>query len=99
MLFVFHLLDRTDPNTIRADIRPVHKEYLRQVADRIAFAGPLLSDDGKAMLGSLLVIDFEDRAAAEAWRAAEPFTQAGLYEKVSILAFSNQWAQKTGFPG
>ena len=44
------------------------------VAERIAFAGPLLDDAG-AMTGSLLVIDFADRAAALAWlrgRAVHP---------------------------
>ena len=44
----------------------------------MAFAGPLLDDAG-AMAGSLLVIDFADRAAALAWLAAEPFTRAGVY--------------------
>lgn len=98
MIFVFHLIDRTDATTLRADVRPQHKEYLGRIADRIAFAGPLLSDDGRSMIGSLLAIEFEDRAAAEAWRADEPFTRAGLYAHASVLAFQNLWPQKVGFP-
>jgi uncharacterized protein YciI len=68
------------------------------VADRIAFAGPLTQDDGQTMLGSLLVIDFDDRAAAERWMADEPFTKAGLYQTASVLPFVNLWPQRTGFP-
>ena len=51
----------------RQRVRPEHKAYLAQVADRIAFAGPLLHDDGDTMLGSLLVIDFASRDALQAW--------------------------------
>ena len=74
MLFAFHLVDRADAGDLRTRVRPEHKAYLAQVAERIAFAGPLTGDDGQSMLGSLLVIDFADRAAALAWLAREPFT-------------------------
>jgi len=98
MLFVFHLIDRADAGDLRARVRPQHKAYLGQVADQIAFAGPLLADDGTTMLGSLLVIDFADRAAALAWLALEPFTRAGLYATPQVHAFHNLWPQKTGYP-
>jgi len=80
----------------RLEIRPEHKAYLAAVAERIAFAGPLLDDAG-AMTGSLLVIDFADRAAALAWLEAEPFTRAGVYGSRQVMAFRNLWPQKTGF--
>jgi len=98
MLYSFFNIDRPDSASLRQQIRPLHKAYLAQVADRIAFAGPLLSDDGATMQGSLLVIDFDDRRAAQAWLDNEPFTAAGLYESVSIRAFQNLWPQSAGFP-
>jgi len=98
MLFVFHNLDRPGAAQLRLELRPQHKAYLAAVADRIAFAGPLLADDGKTMIGSLLTIEFVDRAAAEAWLADEPFTRGGVYERISILPFENLWPQKAGFP-
>ena len=98
MLFAFHLLDRADAGDLRARVRPAHKDYLAQVAERIAFAGPLLADDGQRMVGSLLVIDFADRAAALAWLSAEPFTRAGLYAGSQVHLFRNLWPQRVGFP-
>lgn len=98
MVYVFHLLDKAGAGELRQRMRPEHKAYLAAVADRIAFAGPLLADDGQTMIGSLLAIDFADRAAAERWQADEPFTKAGLYEQVSVLPFANLWPQKAGFP-
>ena len=97
MLFAFMLLDAPGTAALRQQVRPEHKAYLAGVADRIAFAGPLLGDDD-AMNGSLLVIDFADRAAALAWLQAEPFTRAGVYATRDVRVFRNLWPQKTGFP-
>ncbi|MFN4998102.1 MAG: YciI family protein [Betaproteobacteria bacterium] len=96
MLFVFHLRDRPEAGELRKAIRPAHKEYLARVADRICVAGPLLSDDQAQMTGSLLVIDFPSRAAAEAWLTEEPFTRAGVYEASVVTAFQNLWPQRCG---
>ena len=98
MIFALHLLDKPDAAELRQRLRPEHKAYLALVADRIAFAGPLLHDGGETMLGSLLVIDFASRDAVMAWLADEPFTRAGLYADVRIHAFANLWPQRTGFP-
>ena len=98
MIFIFHLLDKPASGELRQRVRPEHKAYLGALAERIAFAGPLTADDGVAMVGSLLAIDFDSREAAQAWLAAEPFTRAGLYASTSIYPFINLWPQKAGFP-
>ncbi|MCW5655575.1 YciI family protein [Hydrogenophaga sp.] len=98
MIYIFHLLDRPGAAEIRQRVRPQHKAYLAQQAERIAFAGPLLADDGQTMVGSLLAIDFPDRDAALRWLAEEPFTQAGVYAASAVHAFANLWPQKVGFP-
>ena len=97
MLFAFVLHDAPGMAARRVAVRPEHKAYLAAVAERIAFAGPLLDDAGD-MSGSLLVIDFADRAAALAWLAAEPFTRAGVYGSREVTAFRNLWPQQAGFP-
>lgn len=98
MLFAFMLHDAPGVATLRAEVRPAHKAYLAAVADQIAFAGPLLVEDGETPVGSLLVIDFADRAAAMAWLGAEPFTRAGVYGRSEVMAFRNLWPQKAGYP-
>jgi uncharacterized protein YciI len=98
VIYMFRLMDKPDGAALRQRVRPEHKAYLAQVAERIAFAGPLTHDDGVTMIGSLLAIDFPSRAAAMAWLAAEPFTCAGLYAGVEVQAFVNLWPQKAGFP-
>jgi uncharacterized protein len=98
VVYVLRLLDKPAASALRDVVRPAHKAYLAGVAERIAFAGPLVADDGVAMIGSLLAIDFDSRAAAMAWLADEPFTRAGLYAGTEVHAFVNLWPQKVGFP-
>ena len=97
MIYALILIDKPLQSELRERVRPEHRAYLAAAANRMAFAGPFTTDDGKTMLGSLLAIDFESRDAAHAWLAAEPFTKAGLYTSISIHAFVNLWPQKAGF--
>lgn len=97
-MYVFHLLDRPDSAKLRTSMRPQHLAYLGEMADRIAFAGPLLADDGQSIVGSLLAIEFESRVAAQEWLSDEPFARIGVYDQVVISVFSNRWLQKVGFP-
>jgi uncharacterized protein YciI len=98
LIFTFILIDKPGMSELRQRMRPEHKAYLAEVADRIAFAGPFTHDDGTTMLGSLLAIAFASRDAAHQWLAQEPFTRAGLYSSVTVHAFVNLWPQRAGFP-
>ena len=98
MLYTFFLIDKPGASELRLQLRPAHKAYLAKVADRIAFAGPLLADDETSMIGSLLSIDFASRDDAHAWLTNEPFTRGGVYASSSVHAFQNLWPQKAGFP-
>ena len=98
MIFAILLMDRPGTLDLRVQVRPEHRAYLAQLSDRMAFAGPLMSDDGKTPIGSLLAIDFDSREDVETWLQNEPYTLAGLYEKPVIHHFNNMWAQIMGFP-
>jgi uncharacterized protein YciI len=98
MIFAILLMDRPGTAELRVQVRPEHRAYLAKLSDRMAFAGPLTSEDGQTVVGSLLAIDFPSRADADAWLKDEPFTKAGVYEKPIIHVFQNMWEQKAGFP-
>ena len=98
MLFALHLSRQARSAEFASVCDREHKAYLARVAEHIAFAGPLLRDDGQTMVGSLLVIDFVSRDALQDWLADEPFTQAELYAEVRIHAFASLWPQRAGFP-
>ncbi|MEI6182359.1 MAG: YciI family protein [Polynucleobacter sp.] len=98
MIFTILLMDRPGTAQLRIEVRPEHRAYLAQQSERMAFAGPLTSEDGKTVVGSLLGMDFPSRAAVDTWLKDEPFTKAGVYEKPVIHVFNNMWEQKVGFP-
>lgn len=87
MQFVLYCIDKAGHGHVRTENRPAHVDYLKTNIQRIVLAGPMLSDDGNAMLGSVLVIEAADRAEAEAFAAGDPYAKAGLFESVTIKAF------------
>ncbi len=98
MMFMLYCIDAPGQGGQRLALRPQHKAHVAKVQDQLAAAGPLFADDGTTMIGSLLLIDFPDRAALDAWLQDEPFTQQGVYGKVTIHPFLNVWPQKAGAP-
>lgn len=83
MLFALICTDKPGSLATRQAARPPHLEYLRSHEASLQFAGPLLDPAGNPC-GSLLVIDAPDRAAAEAFAAADPYAKAGLFESTVI---------------
>ena len=84
MHFAIYCKDKPDHLDVRMAARPDHGAYLDQHADKIVAAGPMLSDDGDGMVGSVLLMEFADRAEAEAWAGNDPYAKAGLFESVEI---------------
>jgi uncharacterized protein YciI len=86
MLFALINIDRPGKLDLRLSTRPAHLAFLEGEAARIASGGALLDAAGQPS-GSLLVIDVEDREAAEAFAAADPYTKAGLFESTVVRPF------------
>ncbi len=87
MLFVISCVDKAGHAHVRAANRDAHIDYLKAHRDQIFSAGPTTSDDRETMTGSLLIMDFPDRAGAEAFAAEDPYQKAGLFESVEIKAW------------
>ena len=90
MLFAIHAIDRTGALPTRLANYEAHKAFLSDTSRfgvRIVMSGPLVSDDGERMIGSLFLIDAPSRAAVETFNQADPFAAAKIWEKVTITAF------------
>jgi uncharacterized protein YciI len=85
--FAIYCVDKPDSSAVRMKARPDHLAYLVGFEDKIIFAGPLLTDDQQTMIGSLLVLDLPDRAAAEKFAANDPYRKAGLFQSVNITGW------------
>ena len=86
-MFAVHCKDKPGHLQTRLDNRAAHLEYMKASLDKIVIGGPLQTDDRQGMIGSLLVLDFTDRAALDAFLAADPYAKAGLFESVTVTPF------------
>lgn len=98
MIYTLVMLDKENGEVLRTPLRTAHRAYLAAVSERIAFAGPLVAEDGETITGSLIAVDFADRNAAQEWLRDEPYTRGGVYMSTQVHAFLNYWPQKVGFP-
>jgi uncharacterized protein YciI len=87
MQFMIQCLDKPNQLALRMENRPAHLKYLEGFTKEIVLAGPLLTDDGQTMIGSLFITEFPSRKEAEAFSANDPFRKAGLFGSVTITAW------------
>jgi len=83
VLFVITAFDRPGALELRMKVRPAHLAYLEDRAAQIRVGGPLLNENEEPV-GSLLIIEAADRAAAEAFAAGDPYRKQRVFEKVEI---------------
>jgi len=89
MLFAFIGKDKPGHLQTRLDVRPDHVAFLNDLNAKgtLKFAGPFLDGEEKPC-GSLVVIEAQDRAAAEAVFAADPYAKAGLFASTEVLPWN-----------
>lgn len=86
--------DKEDSLSARLEARPAHLDRLRrlQEAGKLLLAGPHPAIDSEdpgtaGFTGSLIVAEFPDLEAAEAWAGADPYVIAGVFERVRVKPF------------
>jgi uncharacterized protein len=97
MLFVIHATDKKDGMPTRAKFYRAHRTHLdHAVAEgvHILTAGPLVADDGETPIGSLFIVEANDRASVQRFCSIDPYQINGVWETVAIHAFVSRrgWA-------
>lgn len=87
MMFMVQCFDKPETQALRQATRPAHLEHLKAKLAHVIAAGPLLAEDGETANGSGYILDFPDRAAVEAFFAADPYVKAGLYSEIVIRPY------------
>jgi uncharacterized protein len=92
MLWAIYCVDGSDTSGLREKHMSPHREYLDRQKPILVLGGATLTDDGSAATGSLFIINVPNRAKAEAFSANDPFTRAGIFERIVIARMrKSQW--------
>ncbi|MDH5579406.1 MAG: YciI family protein [Betaproteobacteria bacterium] len=94
MPYAIMTTDKPDGAELRAKVRDTHIQYLTANMGKLLAAGALTADDGTGGHGGVLIVDTEDRKEAEAFIANDPFTKAGLFEKVTVSRWRKAYFNK-----
>ena len=92
MLFSVHAIDRPDISAKRQAVHGAHIAHLKAAKDfgvTIVTGGPLIADDGKDSIGSLMLLEAPDRKTVEAFNRADPFAN-GIWASVQINRFDKK---------
>jgi uncharacterized protein YciI len=87
MLFVLTCLDKPNSASLRAETRPAHLDFIRARIGQVPLAGPILAEDEKTPIGSLLIVELPNRAAVDRFLAEDPYGRAGLFQSVTVRPF------------
>jgi uncharacterized protein YciI len=93
MLYAVYAIDDPDAGARRQTVHPDHVTHLKSAKNygvTIVVGGPLVADDGKTSIGSLMVLDVPDRATAEKFNSADPFRKNGIWAKIDIRRFDRR---------
>ena len=88
MLFSLICLDNEQSLEKRLSNRESHLKYVKDTG-MVRYAGPLLSDEDETMMGSLIVIEAENKEDALNWSKNDPYNKAGLFQSVKIYRFKH----------
>lgn len=83
MLYMILAEDKPGALEARLANRPEHLAHLESLGATLQAAGAMLGADGNPM-GSLVVIEAPDQAAAEAIAQADPFVRHGVFGNVTV---------------
>lgn len=95
--FLVYCADKAGGEALRQATRPAHLDWLRASAERISFVGPLLAEPAPAAggasapsaVGSLMLVCGPSLEEVQAWAATDPYKQAGLFERSTVLPFTS----------
>ena len=83
MQFVITAHDGANMLERRMEVRPRHLAGMEKLNSHIICAGGILDASGKPK-GSVLVLEFPDRAALDEYLQNEPYVQEHVWEKIEV---------------
>lgn len=95
MIYAIVSVDKGDASEQRKAARPLHKEYVKGIADKIVDAGAVLRCDGE-VASTVLIIEVESLEEAEQIAARDPYVESNIFASRIVGAF--RMSHRDGLP-
>ncbi len=82
-LFTVTCRDKPESFDLRARTRDAHLAWIAEQGAAVRLGGPWLDEEARSV-GSLLIVEAGDLAAAQALAAGDPYAHAGLFASVAV---------------
>ena len=89
MHFVIFCIDKKGI-TREPAVMQAHIDYLSQSPIKNVMSGPLTKDDGEGVIGSLYIVEAENRQAIEDFQKDDPLFKANYWKTVEVRAFQKR---------
>jgi uncharacterized protein YciI len=87
MLFCLHIQDKPDRVETRKRFVDEHRAYQKDCGVEITLSGPLMAEDGETMIGSMFLIEAENRGAVERFIENDPFNRNDVWGEMTLTRF------------
>lgn len=98
MLVSVYCIDADDAGMRRQENKQAHFDHIDTIRHKIKVAGPILGEDGKTAVSSLLIFEVEDITEAENLMQRDPYYQAGVWKELKVQHFNGvvgSWVEES----
>jgi uncharacterized protein YciI len=86
-LYILTCHDKANALDLRMATREAHLAWAAEhKTGALKLGGPLLTEDD-AMAGSFFIVEADSKAEVEAFNRSDPYTKAGLWDRVEVSRF------------
>lgn len=91
MPFLIIAEDHEGKEIERETVREAHRAHLASAGKKLLASGAILGSDGKTIMGGASLLDTEDEDEARRFEREDPYAQAGIRAKVTIMPWRLRW--------
>ena len=89
MQIFFYCRDKAGVGATRRALLKEHWAFMRRYVDAMIARGPTMSADGKAVTGSMHMVDLPDADAARVFAYDDPLAKGGVFEDIMVRRYHN----------
>jgi uncharacterized protein len=97
MPFMIETWDKPEHQHMRRQVRADHLAFLEARSEMLLACGAKLNDDGSDAGGGVYIIDVDSRAEAEDFISDDPFSKAGLFDRVAVTRWRKAYLDGRSF--